>query len=179
MIVVMAALIVLLLVAVGLLVLVRGQRQRVTSLDDLTGRTQPVDMRAFQNLISPVETQFLRDSLPPVQFRIVQRQRTLGAAEYVRRISHNAGVLIRLGQLARANPDPQIAAAAHAMVERAAQVRMTSALVLAKLYIYSVLPVLPFGVEDIFGAYGRLTESALLFTRLQRPAFAGRVGAML
>ena len=179
MILVTTALLVLLLVAVGLLILARGQRRVVAQLDDLAGRTQPVDMQAFQNLISPAETEFLNESLPPSQFRIVQRERTLAAAEYVRHIAHNAGVLIQLGQAARSSPDPQVAAAAQAMVESAARVRMMSTLVLMKLYAASFVPVLPFSGEGIWQQYQTLTEAAVLFTRLQRPAFAGRVGAML
>jgi hypothetical protein len=48
-----------------------------------------------------------------------------------------------------------------------------------KLYAHSIIPALPLQAEDIFRDYRRLTESAVLFTRLQRPAFAGRVSAML
>jgi len=176
---VIVSLLVLLLVAFGLLRLVRSQRETVTNLDDLTGLTRAVDLEAFQNLVDPAEMQFLRQNLPLLQFRLVQRERTLAAAEYVRHIAHNAGLLIQLGQLARNNADPQLAQAAQAMVERALHVRMLSMMVLVKLYVRSVIPALPFAPEDIFRDYRNLTESAILFTRLQRPAFAGRVGAML
>ena len=178
-IVVGTALVLLALVAFGLLLLVRSQKQEVSSLDELVGCTRSVDMAAFQNLIDPLETRFLRQTLPLAQFRVVQRERTLAATEYVRNIMHNSGVLIRLGQFGRANPDPQLAEAARVMVERAARVRMLSTLVLMKLYFQSVMPALPFVSEDIARDYRSLTEAALLFTRLQRPAFAGRVGAML
>lgn len=179
MIAVITALLVLLLVAFGLWAMVRTQRQLVTNLDELAGHTRPVDMVAFQNLLDRAETQFLRQSLPPMEFRLVQRERTLAAIEYVRCIAHNAGVLIQIGQFARENPDPQLSEAARIMVERAAHVRLIAAMVLIKLYVNSALPMLPFNPEDIFRDYRHLTESAVLFTRLQRPAFAGRVSAML
>ena len=86
---------------------------------------------------------------------------------------------MRLGQVARANPNPQVALAAQAMVERALHVRMVAMLVLVKLYARSLVPGLPLTAEEIFRDYRSLTETALLYTRLQRPAFAGRMGAML
>jgi hypothetical protein len=172
-------LLILALVALGLLKLVRSQRVAVSNLDDLAGHTRAIDMAAFQNLVDPAETDFLRRNLSPVQFRIVQRERTLAAAEYVRRIAHNAAVLVQLGQMARLNPDPQLSESARVMVERAAHVRIVATLVLMKLYARSVVPGFPLAAEDMFRDYRNLTDSAVLFTRLQRPAFAGRVGAML
>jgi len=172
-------LIVLLLVAFLLLRLVRTQRTPLTNFDDLTGHTLAVDLDALQNLVDPAETQFLRQKLSPAQFRIVQRERILATAEYVRRISHNAGLLIQLGQLTLAGPDPQLVESARVMVERAGHVRIMATMVLMKLYVRSVVPALPLSTDDIFRDYRNLTESAILFTRLQRPAFAGRMGAML
>ncbi|MGZ4786893.1 MAG: hypothetical protein ACXVZV_06035 [Terriglobales bacterium] len=148
-------------------------------MDDLTGQSRAVDVEAFQNLIDPEETKFLRRCLPPAHFRIVQRERTLAAIEYVRNITHNAALLIRLGQLALNHPDPQLARAAQAMVERGLHVRTLAMFALLKLYTRSMVPVLPFEAHDIFRDYRSLTESAVLFTRLQRPAFAGRLSAML
>ena len=52
-------------------------------------------------------------------------------------------------------------------------------LALAKLYSRALLPVLPISMESVFAGYRGLTESAVLFTRLQQPAFAGRVSASL
>ena len=173
------ALVLLLLVAFGLLAIARGHRHAVSGLDDLSLKTRAVDLAAFQNLIDPAETRFLRSSLKLGEFHAVQRERMLAAAEYAQRIQHNAGVLLQLGQSARLNPDPQVATAAQAMVERAARVRLLSTIVLFKLYAQYVIPSLPFAFERIFQDYQRLTEAAVLFTRLQRPAFAGRVGAML
>lgn len=178
-IVVVTALVLLALVAFGLLLLVRSQKRPVSSLDQLVGRTRAIDMPAFQNLLDPAETRFLQQALPLAQFRRVQRERTLAAADYVRNIMHNAAVLIQLGQFGRANPDPQLAEAARLMVERAAGVRMLATVVLLKLYLQSLMPALPFVSEDIARDYRNLTEAVLLFTRLQQPAFAGRVGAML
>lgn len=176
---VIATLLVLLVVAILLLRFAGSHRISISSLDELAGQTQTVDLPALQNLTDANETRFLRQNLSPARFRIVQRERNLAAAEYIRHIYHNAAVLIQFGQLGLANPDPQLAEAARVMVERAAHVRLMATLVLMKLYARSVIPAVPFAADDIFRDYRNLTDSALLFTRLQRPAFAGRVGAML
>jgi hypothetical protein len=181
MIYVIAALSVLLLFAVGVgcIRLMRTQGPGVSTLDELATCTRAVDMAALHNLVDSAETQYLQRSMPPAAFRIVQRERTLAAAEYVRNIAHNAALLIRLGQLAQSNPDPQLAQAAHAMVEKALHVRLVATFVIAKLYVSSFLPALPFSPEAVVRDYRGLTESAVLFTRLQRPAYAGRVSSVL
>jgi hypothetical protein len=176
---VVVLLFILMFIAAVLWRLVHSQAHAITRLEDLPGRTRAIDMASFQNLIEPSETLFLRQSLTPPQFRTVQRERCLAATVYVRNIAHNAGVLIQLGQMAQLNPDPQLAEAARVMVDRAAHVRIMATLVLMKLYVRSVVPAMPFAPEGIFGDYRNLTEAAILFTRLQRPAFAGRVTAML
>jgi hypothetical protein len=172
-------LIVLLLIAFGLLRLVRHHTGPVARLEDLSSQTRAVDLESLHNLIDSGETDFLRRSLSPAHFRMVQRQRALAAIEYVRNISHNAGLLISLGQLAVAHPDPQLAQAAQAMVDRALHVRTLATFAILKLYTRSIMPALPFEPENIFRDYRILTESAVLFTRLQRPALAGRVSTML
>lgn len=176
---VVTALVLLAFVAFGFLLLVRSQKKTVSKLDELAGNTRAVDMAALHNLIDPDETRFLRQTLPLAQFRRVQRERTLATADYVRNIMHNAGVLSQLGQLGLTSPDPQLSQAAQVMVERAGQVRLMATLVLMKLYLHSLMPSLPFASANVLRDYRNLTEAALLFTRLQRPAFAGRVGAML
>lgn len=167
-----------LLAAVFFLRISRGHAEAISNLDELNGRTQPIDIQAFRNLVDPAETEFLRRNLPARDFRSVHRERTYAAAEYVQRIAHNAAILLRLGQAARTNPDPEIARAAQAMVERALAVRMLSMQVLIKLHIQTVLGVDLLSL-DLFDRYGRLTESVALFTRLQRPAYSSHVLSML
>jgi hypothetical protein len=151
----------------------------IKDLDDLAGHTRPVDIQAFRNLTDRAETEFLRTRLSWPHFHIVHRERTLAAAEYVRNVAHNASVLMRLGQAARESADPDVARAGADMVQRALMVRMIAMRVLVKLYIQSMIPGMTGSSQEILERYNRLTESATLFTRLQRPAFAGRVSAML
>jgi hypothetical protein len=150
----------------------------ISSLDDLSGRTQPVDLQAFQNLIDPSETAFLRKNLSPHDYRSIRRERAQATADYVQRIAHNAGILLKLGQAARASTDPEIARAAQSIIERALAVRMIAMQALFKLRLQA-LTGLDLSTGDIFDRYGRLTESVALFTRLQRPAYSSQVLAML
>ncbi len=171
--------IVALLSAVFLVTLSHRRAEAIKDLDDLAGRTRPVDIRAFQNLTDPAETRFLKQNLSWAHFRMVHRERTLAAAEYVQNIAHNASVLMRLGQAARTNPDPEVVRAAEDMVQRALMVRIVAMQVLVKLYVQSMVPGFSGLPQDIFERYRGLTDTATLFTSLQRPAFAGRVHAML
>lgn len=167
-----------LLAALFFLRVSRGHAEAISNIDELSGRTHAVDLQAFRNLVDPAETEFLRRNLPPRDFRAVHRERTYAAAEYVQHIAQNAAILLRLGQAARTNPDPEIARAAQSMVERSLAVRMVAMQVLIKLRIQAITGIDLFS-SDLFDRYGRLTESVALFTRLQRPANSAHVLAML
>src|SRR5690349_21886050 len=96
--------IMLVLIAISVLTLglflflaVRGRSVIVNDITELQGKTQPVDLLAFRNLISPLEEQYLREHLARSEFRSVQRQRLLAAIAYLDCVSNNAAVLLRLG----------------------------------------------------------------------------------
>ena len=76
----------------------------------------PVDLEAFENLTDPEEERFLRMSLSPAEFRKVQRLRIRAAKLYLAAISHNAGVLIAVGQSARSHANSEL-------VQRALQLK--------------------------------------------------------
>ena len=177
--IVLAIVIAALLAALFFIRISHGHAEAIANLDDLGGRTQSVDIEAFRNLINPDETAFLRKNLPPPDFRIVHRERTQAAAEYVQRIAQNAAVLLRLGQAARANPDPEVARAAQSMIERALVVRMIAMRALLKLRLQAMFPGIDLSTADVFDRYGRLTDSVALFIRLQRPAYSSHVLSML
>ena len=103
----------------------------------------------------------------------------MAAAEYVRRIAENAAILLRLGQAARSDPNREIALAAQQIVNRAVVVRLLAMRALIRLYLEAWMPGLTSAGADIFDRYNRLTESVVFFTRLQQPAYASRVSAML
>lgn len=157
----------------------RKRAKVLADLDTLPSLTRPVDVHALRNLLDERQTRFLRSRLPFWQFCRIHRERTLAAAEYVDRIAKNAAILLHLGQLGRMSEDPEVARAAKDIVERALLVRMIAMQTLFKLYLQSVMPGVDLSTREVFERYLRLTESTLLYTRLQRPAYAGRISAVL
>src|SRR5439155_26076680 len=99
-------LVLLSLIALLLMYAVRGKTSPVGELDDLVGRTRPVDIDAFRNLIDPAEEEFLRENMPPSDFRAVQRERLRASVDYVCCAAHNAAILVGLEVAARVSADP-------------------------------------------------------------------------
>lgn len=172
---VVASLVALLL----LLLAARGQGVGISQLDDLAGRTRPVDLDAFRNLIDPQEEEFLRECLSPGEFRIVQKERLHAAVEYVAKTAHNAAVLLRLGEAAMRSPNPQIASAGRRLVETAVRLRLYALLCVAKLRVRMALPGMPLSVGRLLDNYQRLSGIAAQLALVQQPRFVSRLSAIL
>jgi hypothetical protein len=168
------------LVALLLLLLAaRGQGTVVNQLDDLAGRTRPVDLEAFRNLIDPQEEEFLRECLSPGEFRIVQKERLLAATEYVVNTAHNAAVLLRLGEAAMRSSEPQIASAGRRLVETAIRLRFYALLCVATLRVRMALPGMPLSVGRLVDNYQRLSGIATQLALVQQPRYVSRLSAIL
>lgn len=157
----------------------RGQAVAITGLDDLEGKTQPVDLAAFRNLTDADEESFLRENLEPHEFRRVQRARMQAALGYVRRANHNAAVLLKLGELARSNPEAQVARAGAELVENAARLRLYALLAQGVLLVRIALPGTQLSAKGIQEAYGSASDCFGHLCRLQRPAEAPRLTATI
>ena len=120
-----------LLLILGLLL----SRRRVHSnaLEELVSQTRAVDIEAFRNLVDPDEELYLRRQLSPREFRSIHRERMMAATEYVRAASHNAMILMQLGEATRQHADPEIARTGQELVNNATQLRLYSLLAMAKL----------------------------------------------
>lgn len=175
-----AILIVFGLVAIVLLLVVaRGQGAEVRNIADLQGRTHPVDIEAFRNLVDPAEERYLREQLAPREFRRVHRLRMLAAVEYVERAAANAAILIRVGEAARTSADPELARAGQRLADTALRVRVYALLAETKLYIAAVLPGANLSLSPLVDRYAGMTDVAGTLTRMQNPAMAGRIAAEL
>jgi hypothetical protein len=141
-----------------------------THLDELL---QAVDLEAFRNLIDDDEERFLRENLPPAKFRSLQRQRLRAAIDYIAGISHNAGILLHFGQVARTSPDPQIAEAGRNLVDNASRLRLYALSATAKLYGRMLFPGLRSETAAVTHCYEQMRECASLLSRLRDPANAG------
>ena len=162
-----------------LLQAVRGQSGSVHKLQELEGCTQPVDLEAFRNLTDPREEQYLRERLAAADFRAVQRERLRAALGYVRRAAHNASILLRVGEGARQNADPEIAKAADELVASALRLRIYTLLAVGLLHVRILLPQARWDFGQVAGDYQGLRDHVARLCRLQLPAQAGRISAAL
>ncbi len=168
-----------LLLAAFMLRMARGHRARVRDLSELEGLTQPVDVAAFRNLVDPAEEEYLRGQLARKSFRVVQRQRLRAALDYVGRTKHNGAILLRLGESLRGDSNPEIAAAGRELVEKAMRLRMTALVATGILYARIVMPEAPLSIGHVTVIYESVTDGVLRLRRIQSPAYASHVAALM
>lgn len=133
---------------------------------------QPVDLQALRILTDRDDEFFLRGKLPNSRFRRVKRQRIRVTMRYVGRIAANASVVIRLGQEARLNRDPEVARAANQVLELATEIRIQCLLALAKLSAEFAVPSLQLTPAVLAPAYQNLRENVLRLSTLRQQELA-------
>ena len=159
--------------------IVRRHRINAKNLNDLSANIQPVDLEAFANLMSPHEEQFLRENLTPGMFRSSQRRRVLAAIAYVTSVAGNAVILMRIGEAAQDNPDPEIVSAGRELGEAASHLRIYAILVLAKLYMGVFLPGIRLSPAGVAEQYKDLCLRVSQLSRLRVATGASRITAAL
>jgi hypothetical protein len=145
----------------------------------VTDRLRSVDLDAFRNLVNPEEEEFLRSLLPAREFRIIQRKRLRAALDYIGGVSHNAALLLQLGQAARRSPDPRVADAGRQLVDDAVRLRLYSLVAAGKLCARIAFPghlLEPAGIVD---NYQSMSHRAALLGRLQNPAHSALLSKAL
>jgi hypothetical protein len=162
-----------------LLKFVRSQESPIRNLDELVAQSEPVDLRAFRNLIDPQEESYLRANLSVPEFRGIQRARMRAALEYVRRTSHNAALLVRVGRMARNSPDPNTVRAAEQLANSAMELRIHSMLAVAYFRVRIVVPTVALGSSSFVDRYERLRDAMARLASLQTPAVVSRVDSAL
>lgn len=156
-----------------------GQNHSVHRLDDLAGHTRPVDLDAFRNLLDPKEEDFLRATLLPREFRLIQRERMRAAVDYVRNTSHNAAFLLRLGEAAARNADPRIAQTGRELIDSASRLRIYALLSSALLYFRILLPGARVSYGTLADNYQHLSALASQLVLMEHPAQVARLSALL
>jgi len=163
------------LVALTLVLRVAIQRNRQgASPADLSQRLQPIDVEAFRNLVDPEEDDFLRLRLPPGEFRRVRRARLQAVAAYTQAASHNAAILVRIGEAAQSSPESQVAEAGRELAAHAIRLRRNTALALVRIYVALALPNSRLSASPLTDTYEQMHGSALLLGRLQTPGTPAR-----
>lgn len=157
------------LALLAIVLLVRGQHNRLANLDELRARLHPIDAAAFRNLIDENEEKFLREHLPGPEFRSIHRERMLAAAEYVWSAASNAGIMMQLGEAAKSDADPSIAAAGLKLQEAAFQLRLHAYRALPRFYMRILLPGLKNVPQSLADNCDRLSRQAVVLECLQMP----------
>jgi len=145
------------LALVVLLLLARRRALAFRRLQNPAAQLRSVDLKAFRNLIDPDEEEFLRAHLPPAEFRRIRRERLRAAVEYVSAVAQNAAVLLRVGQAARLNADPNIASSAESLVDTALRLRLTAFRSLGVLYLGIILPGRHISLARVAERYEQIT----------------------
>jgi hypothetical protein len=157
----------------------RGRSSSVRGLSDLPGRTRPVDIAAYRNLVDPAEEEYLRLRLPSREFRRIQRERLRAAREYVQCTAANAAVLLRLGEATRLSAEPAIAQAGQDLVNQALRLRLYASVAEATLLLGILIPGLHISATGISDSYENLTGLVSRLGRLQQFPHTARVAASL
>jgi hypothetical protein len=147
----------------------KGHHATGGDLDQLASQLRSVDVDAFRNLTDEREEEYLRQHLPPGEFRGIQRERTLAAIEYIRCAAKNAAILIRLAEAARQNSDPAVAQAAERLLDNALGLRLYAFRVVPRLYLSVLLPGASLVPSDLADAYDTITRQVVMLGCLQYP----------
>jgi hypothetical protein len=149
--------------------LAKGHHATAGDLDQLASQLRSVDVNAFRNLVDEQEDEYLRQHLPPNEFRSIQRERKLAAIEYIRCAAKNAAILIRLAEAARENPDPAIAQAASKLFDNALQLRLYSFQIVPRLYLDVLFPGTTRLPADLADSYDTLARQVVMLGCLHYP----------
>jgi hypothetical protein len=158
-----------LLVLALIIYLAKGHFSRGGDLQTLAAQLRPVDVSAFCNLISASEQQFLRENLPPREFRSIHRQRMGAAVEYVRSAAHNAAILMRLGEAARRHSDPSVRQAGEKLLENGLRLRLYAIQVLPRLYLSMAFPKAGPFPDTLADTYDNMSRQVVTLSSLQFP----------
>jgi len=113
---------------------------QIKSLEDWEAKKHEADVEVFRILLDPTEEKYLQHTLPPREFRIFQRRRIVLALGWLDLVGENAGMLMKLGQLARTSTNPALAEEAEDLIYAALQLRVNLLAVQLGLWLKWVFP---------------------------------------
>lgn len=154
-------------VIAAVLLLAAGRLRSAKHGDNLADQLQPIDIDAFRNLISEPEQTYLREHLPPHEFRAVHRERMLAAAEYVWGAARNAGILIRLAEATKQNADSQMVTSAERLQDNAFRLRLYAWETLPRLYFSALVPSAGSIPQSLAESYDSLTRQMITLQCMQ------------
>lgn len=134
----------------------RPRLPQIKSLEDWETKNHAVDPELFRALLDPAEEDYLRQSLPPHEFRLFQRKRISLALRWLNLVGQNAAMLMKLGQLARAGSNPGLAKEAEDLIYAALRLRLNTALAEPCLWLKWWFPGWTLSLPAVEIPYGEL-----------------------
>jgi hypothetical protein len=128
----------LLLFLYAALINLRRRHLPEVDLNDVVPYLLPVNLDALAEAIDTTQDAYLRHSQSPQEFQKLQRKRARLAAEYLRRMSHNAALLQRIGYGQIHSPNLIVAEQAQELIDAGVHVRLYAFLGLAALFFRRV-----------------------------------------
>ena len=151
--------------------LLRGPNLPIGSLEDFEKHSYPVDLVAFENLLTSNHAQALEEHLPQNHKRIERLRKRLILA-YVSCIAKNCVLVLRLGESARLNGTGAVHDASTELVREALHCRLTClrAVVLCRLALWFDRPT-----GEVLADYRKVTSSLQHFTLASDPTWLSRI----
>jgi hypothetical protein len=116
----------------------RRRQQAEIDLSDIVPYLLPVNLEVLSDAIDLSQDAYLRHSQLPDEFQRLQRKRARLAAEYLRRMSHNAALLQQVGYAQLRSSNPVVADQAQELIDAGVHVRLYALLGIAALFFRRV-----------------------------------------
>jgi hypothetical protein len=110
------------------------------NVENLEGRLKSVDLRAFLTLTDRRDAEFLYHSVQPAALRRLLRLRAWASLKYLKDLSWNVAILLRIGELASQSTDQSIADAGRELAGTAFRTRLLILRAFLKLAPQLVIP---------------------------------------
>ena len=112
----------------------------IRSLEDWEAKRHRLEPEVFRILLDPSEEKYLQRALPPREFRVFQRKRLALALLTLDLVGRNAAMLMKLGQLAKMEGNPELAREAEELIHGALRLRVNLSLVQPCLWLKWLFP---------------------------------------
>jgi len=117
------------------------RRHAHPDLDEIVPFLRPVDLEAFSRLLNPQEDRYMRETRGKAEYKKFQRKQIRIATEYLRRMSHNAGLLQTIGYSRIQSVNELVATQAQELIDAGVNVRLYSMMGLATLHFWRVFGI--------------------------------------
>ena len=121
--------------------LLRKGQLEIRDGQDWEDKKHDIDVQIFRTLLDHNEELYLRSSLSPTEFKVFYRRRIRLTLRMLRLVEENAGMLIRLGHLARLKRDEELTRQADELIADAIRFRLNLFLARPCLYAQWLLPL--------------------------------------